>query len=124
MSGEISVLAQLTDSAFDVAHEPAAQSIDRSGTEMVHFIQSVGTSNELINPSTSGTAFADIATAGWAYFENLDTTNFVQLATQDDATYFAKLLAGEKFVIPLGTGTLYGKADTSAVRLMVTILER
>jgi len=118
MSGEISATAKLVDSALDVCHEPATQSIDRSGTEMIGYVQSIGTANEALAVNS------DIVTVGWGYFENLDATNFVQLATQDDTVYFAKLLAGEKFIIPLGTATLYAKADTAAVRLRVTMLER
>lgn len=117
MSGEIQATAKLVDSALDVCHEPATQSIDRSGTEMVGYVQSIGIVEETL------TTLADVATVGWAYFENLDTTNFVQLGPAT-GSYFLKLLAGEKCVCPLNSATIYALADTAAVRLMVTILER
>lgn len=118
MANEVQVTARLVDSALEVDHQPSALNVDRTGTEMISYVQSIGTSNEALATNS------DIGTVGWAYFENLDSTNFVQLATQDDATYFAKLLAGEKFIIPLATATIYAKADTGAVRLRVTMLER
>ena len=118
MANEIQVTAKLVDSAFDVDRQPGTFSVDRAGDAVLQFIQEVGITNEALLTNT------DIGTVGWAYFENLDSTNFVQIGPTDSVNYVLKLLAGEKCVCPLATATLYAKADTAAVDLAVTIIER
>jgi hypothetical protein len=70
-------------------------------------------------------AMGDVATAGWAWFENLDDTNYVELGVVVSATFypFAKLKAGEGFPLRLGTNTPYAKADTAAVKLKYEIYD-
>jgi hypothetical protein len=68
---------------------------------------------------------ADVGTAGWARFENLDATNYVQIGTDVAAAFvpFCKLKAGEFTVIRLGTNAPYAKANTAAVKLDYEIFE-
>ena len=67
----------------------------------------------------------DVSTAGWAYFKNLDSTNFVALGVDVSGTFYplAKLKAGQYCVVPLGTSAPYAKADTAAVQLHYRIYE-
>ena len=67
----------------------------------------------------------DVASAGWARFENLDTTNFVQIGTDSTGTFipFLKLLAGEYAFVRLATNAPYAKADTAAVKLDYEIFQ-
>lgn len=67
----------------------------------------------------------DVAAAGWARFENLDSTNFVQIGTDAAGTFhpFVKLKAGEFCILRLGTNAPYAKADTAAVQLDYEIFQ-
>lgn len=69
-------------------------------------------------------AMGDVAAAGYAFFRNLDATNFVLIGTDAAGTFhpFAKLKKGEAGVIRLGTNAPYAKADTGAVNLYCKIL--
>ena len=68
---------------------------------------------------------ADVGTEGYAFFRNLDATNFVQIGVDVSGTFypFAKLKAGEAAVLRLATGTIYAKADTASVDLAAWVLE-
>lgn len=58
---------------------------------------------------------ADLDTQGWAYFRNLDTTNYVEIGVQDSDnsfTAFVKLIAGNSALFPLATGTIYAQASS------------
>lgn len=71
-------------------------------------------------------AVGDVSTLGWAFFQNLDTTNYVELGVDVAATFYplARLNAGESCVLRLAQGiTLYAKANTAAVRLNYAILD-
>jgi hypothetical protein len=67
----------------------------------------------------------DVATAGWARFENMDATNFVRIGVDSTGTFvpFLKLKPGEIAVCRLGTNAPYAKADTAAVKLDYEIFE-
>ena len=61
----------------------------------------------------------DVATNGWARFENVDATNYVEIGIVVSATFYPviKLKAGEFTVVRLGTSAPYAKANTAAVKL-------
>lgn len=66
----------------------------------------------------------DVGTAGWAFFKNLDSTNYVEIGTDATGTFvpFLKLLAGESSgPIRLATSAPYAKANTAAVKLEYAI---
>ena len=75
-------------------------------------VQNVGTTEEAV-------AVGDVASAGFAYFKNVDATNYVQLGAMNGGTFvpFVKLTAGQACVLPLGTSAPYAKANTAAVAL-------
>jgi hypothetical protein len=67
-----------------------------------------------------------MATRAWAYFKNLDSTNYVELSTAaSSGKIFAKLLAGESCLLRLGSDaqTPAATANTSACRVFFLILE-
>jgi hypothetical protein len=68
---------------------------------------------------------AEIGTAGWAYFQNQDADNFVQIGVDGGGTFYPllKLLPGEAQAVRLTTDTPYAKADTAAVKLYYFISE-
>lgn len=62
----------------------------------------------------------DVATAGFARFKNLDSTNFVRVGVDSGGTFipFLKLMPGEESPpVRLATSAPYAKADTAAVVL-------
>lgn len=67
----------------------------------------------------------DVSSAGWARFENLDSTNFIQIGVDSGGTFipFLKLLAGEYTFVRLATSAPYAKADTAAVKLDYEIFQ-
>jgi len=68
----------------------------------------------------------DVAAAGWARFENLDATNFVEIGVDVAAAFvpFLKLLPNEPPVfVRLATNAPYAKANTAAVRLDYEIFQ-
>lgn len=71
-------------------------------------------------------AVGDVSTLGWAYFKNLDTTNFVEIGVDVAATFYplVRLEAGEAALFRLSpSATVYAKANTAAVLLDCEILE-
>lgn len=123
MADEITISSGLTVSKdfLTVTEEPGAQEIDMAGTRYTGGVQDIGfAAHEAIS------LIGDFGTAGWAFFHNLDPSNFVQLGRDSTGTFvpFAKLLAGEHFVVPLADKAVYAKADTAAVKLKFTLVER
>jgi hypothetical protein len=71
-------------------------------------------------------ALGDVATNGWAFFRNLDATNFVEIGLDVGATFYplVRLNAGEAAVLRLAQGVApYAQADTGAVVLEKWILD-
>lgn len=68
---------------------------------------------------------ADVGTAGWARFENLDATNYVQIGVDVAAAFVPviKLKPGEIAVCRLATNAPYAKAAVAAVKLDYEIFE-
>jgi len=78
---------------------------------------SIGTSEESIT-------FTDIATNGWAFLQNLDTTNYVEWGFST-GVYGGRMRAYEPagpFRVNAGA-TLYLKANTAACRVRVVMYE-
>jgi hypothetical protein len=83
-------------------------------------VQDIGTTDEQVLLS------ADMASAGWSYFINLDGTNYVTLGVRDGSAVYIPLLKlkpGEGFIARLGTTTFYAKANTAAVKIEFGVLE-
>lgn len=92
--------------------------IDVAGSEFVHHIQSIGTSEEAIYMG------ADIGTPGLAIFKNLDTTNYVSIRRATGEGAFMRIYPGKYAIIPYLAATApYAIADTAACRLEYLIVE-
>lgn len=122
MSNEITVSAQLKNVNGDLTRERRVTSkqFNQSNQGLSSEVQTIGTSSESINISS------DISTAGYAFFRNLDSTNFVEIGVEDgNSTFiaFAKLKPGEFGVIRLATSSIFAKADTASIKLEHMILD-
>lgn len=116
MSSEITYNGTLTNAGLRESFAPGSKSIDQSTKRRVSNTQSIGTAHEAL-------IMGEVATARWAYFENKDITNYVELGILDGATFeaFLRLDAGMYVMVPLTTNAPYAKANTSSVELNYTI---
>lgn len=89
-----------------------------AGDDMLQGTQVVGTTSELIS-------FGEITGApAQVMIQNLDSTNFVEIGGDSGLTVFKlKILAGKFALIPPSSGTMYAKADTAAVRVLIVAAE-
>ena len=82
-----------------------------------------------ITTSSTGEALnlGSISTIGWAYFKNLDATNFVTIGPDNGGgtiTSFVKIEPGETAgPIKINTTSIRAKSDTLAVELWYRIYE-
>ena len=119
MANEISVSASVSASKNGVSlSQSGSKLITMAGDDMLVNTQVIGTSAELID-------FAEIAGAPSVLFvKNTDSTNFVELGGDSGLTVFKmKLPAGHVAVFQPSSATLYAKADTAAVRLLILATE-
>lgn len=78
--------------------------------------------DQLVGTDAEALVVGDIGTAGWFAALNNDAENFVVISLNNDGSApFAKLRPGQFCVLPVGTKTLYAKADTAPVTLSYVI---
>lgn len=119
MANEIQATIGLTVSKSGAAISTSgSKTADMTGTEMITNVQAIGFAD------AEAIVLGDVTTVGYIAFKNLDTTNFVELALDEPmANKFAKLLAGDLTLIKAATATIYAKADTASVNLLVSACE-
>lgn len=119
MSSEISVSASVSASKNGASFTARGDStLDQAGNQTVHNVQNIGTAAELI-------ALGDISgVPSTLYVQNLDTTNFVELALDSGMTNkFAKILPGKFVLLSPAVAAIYAKANTAAVNIQVLATE-
>jgi hypothetical protein len=90
---------------------------DMAGDEMVQVVQIIGTSAEALS-------VIDVTTIGYVLVKNLDTTNYVELSTDNaNANKFAKLLPGDLTLIKAASATIYATANTASCKMLVIAIE-
>jgi hypothetical protein len=118
MASEISVSVTMTNSNLRQSIAPGSKSIDQSGKRRVTNVQNIPT-------TAAGTALTmgAVTGKGWAYFENRDLTNFVEVGVQSGGTFYGtlKLKPGEFALGRLTTATPFARADTGATDLFYDI---
>lgn len=120
MANEITLNGTLSIANGDFKQDwrPGTIQITQTTQACAGGVQTIGTTEEAI-------VVTDVSTPGYAFFRNLDSTNFVTIGTYVTATYYPclKLKAGEYAIARLdGTKTFYAKADTANVKLQYAIL--
>ena len=92
---------------------PVTTKHDITAATVVGQVQDIGFS------AHEALVLGDVVTPGFAWFHNLDGTNFVEIGIDVGATFypFIKLLAGQNTCCWMGTAAPYAKADTAAVEL-------
>lgn len=97
--------------------DPGTILVDMSGTTAIGGAQDIGTTAEALT-------ITDVSTAGFAFFRNTDSTNFIEIGTGTGGSFvaFAKLKAGEAAILRLGTNAPTARANTAAAKLQFYIL--
>jgi len=124
MANEISISTRLyaKKSFLNVDHNVGVVTADLSGSTSAAGIVSIPT-------TAGGTALSldgiTIATAGYAFFRNIDATYYIEIGVQVAGTFYAlvKLKAGEVALLRMNqTNAPYARANGTAANLQYTIL--
>ena len=124
MASEISISTRLyaKKSYLVVDHNPGTFAVTLSGSTSAGGIVSIPT-------TAGGTALSldgiTTATMGYAFFRNIDATNYIEIGVQVGGTFYAlvKLKAGEVALLRMNqTNPPYALANTATVVLQFTIL--
>jgi len=81
---------------------------------------------QLIGTTGDAIALGNVATNGWAFFQNCDATHFVEIGYWDGAAFnpVFRLNAGEAGVFRIAQGAApYARANTAAVVLKKEIID-
>lgn len=91
--------------------------VDVAGQNYIQNIQSIGTTQEAI-------LLGDVASPGYAIFENLDPTNYVTIRPASGAADMIRLNPGEVAgPFRLAASAPFAIANTAAIRLRYLIIE-
>ena len=121
IANEITVSVSLSilksGSGLDIKRSASGQ-FDLTGTEYIHNIASIGTSEEAL-------AMGDVAAPGWCYMKNLDPTNYIEIRAATGVADSLRLNAGEFCVFRFAADATapYAAANTAACRLEYLIVE-
>ena len=120
MANEATVTTALkfTKGSVDLNLTDSASTFDVTGTRYQRAVQSVGTAAEALD-------MGDITDPGWAYFRNLDASNYVELFAATGETAFLRLNAGEHACVRLSTSATapFAQADTASIDLEYMIVQ-
>lgn len=123
-------MADITMSAnFTVAKGTLKRSYARNDTaSFVSGAPPVASGCPTIGTSAGGEALVlqDVSSLGWARFENLDATNYVEVGVVVSGTFYPviALLAGEYTFVRLSSGIApYARANTGNVQLDYEIFQ-
>lgn len=116
MANEITLTFQILLSNGGLRDSFASSSFasDQTTAKLVRNVQTIGIIQEAL-------ALGDVATPGWAVFQNLDDTNFVEIGIS--GSMFMKLKPAEKCMCRLTTVAPFAIADTAPVELFYVIYE-
>jgi len=92
-----------------------AYSATQAGDKYQAGVQTVGTSEEVLDKN-------DVGTIGYLGVRNTDATNFVQLGAIA-ANYSVKLLPGEGAIMPWKASNVYVKANVASIDLEYLMIE-
>ena len=123
MANELRIEAQLEYGKSGVKESMHTSTfVDVSGDSLNKTIQEIATSNTQITAVASITAGTGGA-YGYMFIKNLDSSNYVEIADEDDTNYFCKLKAGEFAMFRAADSDYWGRANTAAVVLEILIIE-
>lgn len=124
MSNEITLSASIRakNGNLDVSFAPGTLQFDQTSQVAVGGVQIIGTST-----NAEFIALGDVTTAGYSWFRNCDTTNYIDIGTGTATSFVGliRLYAGQVALCPLHpTNPPSAKANSGACNLQYTILSR
>lgn len=118
MANEISIFLSVTASKNGgTVSASGSKTITMAGEQMIANVQIVGLTEEPL-------FLGDVATGGWLFVKNLDTTNSIKVHESggESADHAITLLAGE-FALLKPTSGLYATAFTAPCNVQVLAIE-
>lgn len=103
----------LNNGLLSDAFASGSKAVDQSSAFLIRNVQTIATSAEALD-------MGDVTTAGYAIFQNLDDTNYVEIGVSG-FTAFIRLQPGEMALVPLATNAPYAQANTASVDLFYVI---
>lgn len=119
MANEITITCDLraAKSGAAIASGSKTKQLTMAGANMLSATQAIGTSAELIS-------FGDVASPVMVRITNLDDVNYIEIGGDSGLTVFKlKILAGCSNIISPSSGTVYAKANTAGVQILVDAVE-
>ena len=122
MANEITVNLQVNvaNGNYSRRAAPGAINVDQAAQGQAGGVLSIGTSEETIT-------LTDITTKGWAFFRNLDATNYVEWGPESGGSMIGigRLEPGEPAALRLipGSLTIRMQANTAACNVEVIVWE-
>lgn len=118
MANEITYQINLLLKNGSLADQFASGSLvaNQSSAFLIRNVQTIGTTEESLQ-------LGDITTPGFAVFQNLDATNYVEIGSFVGGTFypFMKLKKGEIGMCRVGVTAIYAKANTSPVNIFYIV---
>lgn len=115
--GYFSINLKATKSGATVGQSVSGR-FNMSGNDMIQATQTIGTTSELVD-------FGDITGAPqMVLIQNLDSTNYIEIGGDSGLTVFTiKIPAGKTTIFTASTATIYAKANTASVNVLIVALE-
>ena len=117
----VSVLLKMAKGQIELKREVRNYTLDMAGDA---YDAEVVTATTAANGIALSIATA-VGTGGYAWFRNLDSTNFVEIGVLESGTFAptVKLKAGEFCLFRLATDAIYIKGDTASCLLEYIVIE-
>jgi hypothetical protein len=99
-------------------YSSTSKTADQSSAFLIRNVQTVG-----INASGDALTLGGVTGAGFAVFQNLDVTNYLEIGSNVGGTFypFLKLKAGEQQLARVAVSAPYARADTAPVKLFYIV---
>lgn len=111
MANELTITTSLSYSkSSDTVTRSKTSQITVSGSVRASGVQTIGTSEEAL-------AIGDVTSVGVVFIQNLDPTNYVEVAAVPSERYSIKIKAGESYAFRAVGNTIYCKANTAPVKV-------
>jgi hypothetical protein len=116
---QLNISMVVANGTFRDTFVPGPIAVTQSAIGRGGYVQSIGTSEEVID-------FGDVVTNGYAILRNLDTTNYVDYGPESSGALvlMGRLKAGEVAILRVSPGVVMRAiAHTAAVKLDVRLYE-
>ena len=115
MAGELTYQLQtlLNNGGLSDSFASGSNAVDQTSALLIRNVQNIAIAAEAL-------VMGDVISTGYAIFQNLDDTNYVEIGVSG-FTAFVKLEPGEMALLRLATNAPYAQADTASVDLFYII---